>query len=269
MAEIKVGVINASEILIKDQKEKVQAVVAALQTQVQREFSAAWGKSATVRPVDNDDKQHCPMLENYQRWWWLVLLDTPDVAGYYGYHDFTNDGMPLGKVFVQTALENGREWSVTASHELLEMLTDPWLNLSVFKKNQVDETRGMFYAYDICDPCQEKSYVISGVEVSDFVYPAWFEPFPHPKNTQFAHKSPEGKEFQLWPGGYINVFDVPLGTGWHQLAEPLPPDKRPVSGKLPAYELPLGVGSRRERRRRKMSGHEKQSSNAVKVPLIP
>lgn len=93
-------------------------------------FSHVWGKSATVTLVKNSIKGNRPLLKKCQGWWWLVLLDTSDEAGYLGYHEATIDGMPLGKVFVKTAEAANRAWSVTASHELLEMLADPWLNLS-------------------------------------------------------------------------------------------------------------------------------------------
>jgi hypothetical protein len=41
-----------------------------------------------------------------------------------GYHDLTNEGLPLGKVFAGSDMVNGYNWTVTASHELLEMLID-------------------------------------------------------------------------------------------------------------------------------------------------
>jgi hypothetical protein len=32
--------------------------------------------------------------------WWLVFLDNSDQAGALAYHDLTNEGLPLSKVFV-------------------------------------------------------------------------------------------------------------------------------------------------------------------------
>jgi len=34
--------------------------------------------------------------------WWLVFLDNSDQAGALAYHDLTNDGLPISKVFVKT-----------------------------------------------------------------------------------------------------------------------------------------------------------------------
>jgi hypothetical protein len=33
--------------------------------------------------------------------WWLVFLDNSDQAGALAYHDLTNEGLPLSKVFVK------------------------------------------------------------------------------------------------------------------------------------------------------------------------
>ena len=38
--------------------------------------------------------------------WWLVFLDNSDQAGALAYHDLTNQGLPLSKVFVKTILSD-------------------------------------------------------------------------------------------------------------------------------------------------------------------
>jgi hypothetical protein len=45
-------------------------------------------------------------------------------------------GFPIGKVFAASDLKAGTSWTVTASHELLEMLGDPNINLTVFVQKQ-------------------------------------------------------------------------------------------------------------------------------------
>jgi len=57
--------------------------------------------------------------------WAMVFLDDADEAGALAYHDLTPEGLPLAKVFVRTTLEAGESVSVSASHELVEMLVDP------------------------------------------------------------------------------------------------------------------------------------------------
>jgi hypothetical protein len=95
------------------------------------------------------------------------------------------------------------------------------------------------YAYEVCDACEADafSYAISGVSISDFVYPSWFESFRYPKSTQFDFRKKISKPFQLLKGGYIGYYDVTAGTGWQQLGA----QKNNFRARPP-------VGSRRERR---------------------
>ena len=58
----------------------------------------------------------------------IIITDNPDQAGALGYHELTSAGAPLGKVFAKLDLDSGTSWTVTLSHELLEMLADPWIN---------------------------------------------------------------------------------------------------------------------------------------------
>lgn len=64
--------------------------------------------------------------------WWLGIFDDSDVPGALGYHDVTNEGLPLGKVFAGTDIKYEANWTVALSHELLEMLADPEIDLTVF-----------------------------------------------------------------------------------------------------------------------------------------
>jgi len=229
MANIKIAVINASTVLTDAQ---VQSVVPALQTQVHRDFAPLWGTDADLTFVP---KGASPAPGA----WWLVVLDNSDQAGALGYHDVTDEGMPLGKVFAASDLQAGDKWTVTASHELLEMLADPAINLTVFV--QPTANTGTLYAYEVCDACEadQYGYEINGTMVSDFVLPAWFETFRAAGSTAFDYGKHINGPLQLLAGGYIGVFDVTSGTGWHQIT---------AQGQKPTYPMRPRVGSRRERR---------------------
>ncbi len=121
MATIRVSIINESKLAAP---AEVQAAAAALQRQVSEHFAPAWGVDATLSLVAAGAK---PLPGS----WWLVILDDSDQAGALGYHDLTDEAMPLGKVFVKTAQDAGVKWTITASHELLELLADPAINLTV------------------------------------------------------------------------------------------------------------------------------------------
>ena len=230
MAAIKISIINASTVLTDAQ---VQKVVPALQTQVHRDFYPAWGVDADLTFVPKGSKPA-------KGTWQLVILDNSDQAGALGYHDLTKDGLPLGKVFADSDLQYKLQWSVTASHELLEMLGDPDINLTAFV--QKDDYSGRLYAYEVCDACEadEQGYAINGTQVSDFVYPAWFESFRKTGSTQFDHGKHIKAPFQLLKDGYIGVFDVGSGGGWTQIN---------AAGAPHTYAARPKVGARRERRR--------------------
>jgi len=204
----------------------------ALQQQVTNDFRPIWGTDAELKMVP----QGTPAPAGT---WQLVILDDSDQAGALGYHDLTPDGLPLGKAFAASDLKAGTSWSVTASHELLEMLADPNINLTAFVQNA--NTTGTLYAYEVCDACEDDSfgYQINNVLVSDFVYPAWFESFRTQGSTQFDRMNQIQNPLQLLAGGYIGVFSVSDGSGWQQqTAEKIPTNVRQRGH----------VGSRRERR---------------------
>ena len=130
-----------------------------------------------------------------------------------GLSHLTKEGLPLGKVFAKSDIDNGYIWTVTASHELLEMLGDPDIKLTAFVQKTNDS--GRLYAYEVCDACEADKfgYKIGGTLVSDFVYPAWFESFRKKGSTQFDYGKRIKAPFQLLSGGYIGVFDVGSGRG--------------------------------------------------------
>lgn len=230
MADIHVVVTNASTVLLDDD---VAAAVPDLQTQVSRDFAPAWGVDADVTFVPGHGKLPAGA-------WWLVVLDDADQAGALGYHDLTSEGLPMGKVFAGTDRKYQLQWTVTASHELLEMLADPYINLTAFA--QRTDTAGRLYAYEVCDACEADAlgYTVGGSLLSDFVLPAWFEPGRGRKGARYDHQGHLHAPFQLAPGGYIGIFDVATGSGWQQLN---------ADRDAHAYASRPPVGSRRERRR--------------------
>jgi hypothetical protein len=227
-ATIQIAVINESTVLADSD---VAPVVAALQKQVTHDFRPIWGVDAELTIVPKGASTPSGS-------WWLVLLDDSDQANALGYHDLTNEGLPIGKVFAASDLKAGTSWTVTASHELLEMLGDPNINLTVFVQDK--STTGMLYAYEVCDACEDDSlgYQIDNVLLSDFVYPSWFESFRAESSTQFDRMNKIVRPFQILVNGYIGVFNVSAGSGWQQQTEARPTNMASRGQ----------VGTRRERR---------------------
>jgi len=138
--------------------------------------------------------------------WAMAFIDNADVQGALGYHDLTPDGLPLSKVFVETTLMDGQKVSVTASHELCEMLVDPAINLCS------TGPRGLIYAYETADAVEEEEFSVQGIAMSDFVYPAWFEGFRRAGSAQFDYLKKVKRPFQILKGGYMPVFKNGMWT---------------------------------------------------------
>src|SRR5439155_6383524 len=107
--------------------------------------------------------------------WPIVVV--PQVQGAAGYHTDRN-GQPYALV------QFGQDWSLTASHECLEMLADPF-GSRLQAADLLDQAVGMGlapsrvrYLVEVCDPCEsaEFAYSVSGVLVSDFYTPSYFDP---------------------------------------------------------------------------------------------
>ena len=231
MANINIAIINACSVLTNNQ---IHDAMPALQKQIERDFAPSWGINAELTFVPKGSQAN-------SAFWWLAIVDDPDIADALGYHDLTPAGLPMGKVFAALDKRLHLQWTVTASHELLEMLADPDVNLSAFV--QTGGNTGTFYSYEVCDPCEEdgQGYQIDGIQVSDFVFPAWFEGFRGPGSTQFDQCKRINAPFELLPGGYSLVLDVPSGLGWYQISVRAEPQTS-------TRKIRPSVGSRRERR---------------------
>jgi hypothetical protein len=164
-------------------------LTAALQKCYDQHFQPVWGyplklyNTKTPKPSD----------------WQFLYIDDADQAGALGYHDLTIKGQPVSKVFVKTTLADNQLVSVTACHELFEMAIDPIANL------WAQATDGTSYAYEMSDPVEEDTFLVDGIQMSNFVHPSWFEPFTHPPGTKFDHLGLLTKPFSMTKGGYMIV----------------------------------------------------------------
>lgn len=129
--------------------------------------------------------------------WQFIYFDDADTAGALGYHDLTHKGQPISKVFVKTTLADKQLVSVTACHELFEMVIDPLANL------WAEAPDGTEYAYEMSDPVEEDTFLVDGIAMSNFVHPSWFEPFKHPPGTKYDHLGLLKKPFSMTKGGYV------------------------------------------------------------------
>jgi hypothetical protein len=169
----------------------LDALISAMQAFVDLHVAPVWGTPATLVKSAGYVKGQ----------WAMVFLDNADQPGALAYHDLTPDGLPQAKVFVETTLQNNDLVSVSASHELVEMLVDPAINLLT---TGPDPT--IIYAYESADPVEQLSFPVSTIEMTDFVYPAYFEAFHRARSVQFDHLGKVTRPFQILAGGYQIIF---------------------------------------------------------------
>jgi hypothetical protein len=169
----------------------LRKLVAALDKQMQRDFVPIWGYPAKLYIAEKAKPGE----------WQVVFLDDADAADALGYHDLTKNGQPVSKVFVKTTIAAGQKVSVTASHELLEMMIDPGAQLWAQNDN------GRFYAYEMCDAVEDEEYEIDGVALSDFLYPSFFESWHRPQSARFDYLGKVSRPFQTLHNGYQVVSD--------------------------------------------------------------
>lgn len=169
----------------------LDALIASMQAFVDDDVAPVWGTPAKL--VKTSD-----FLPGK---WAMVFLDDADQPGALAYHDLTPDGLPLAKVFVKTTIANHDLVSVSASHELVEMLVDPAINLLTTGPDPMT-----VYAYESADPVEQLSYPVKGIAMTDFVYPAYFEGFHKANSVQFDRLKKVAKPFQILSGGYQIIF---------------------------------------------------------------
>jgi hypothetical protein len=164
-------------------------LTAALQKCYDEQFVPVWGYPLKLYNTDVAKPSD----------WQFIYFDDADTAGALGYHDLTEKGQPISKIFVKTTLADNQLVSVTACHELFEMAIDPIANL------WAEAADGTEYAYEMSDPVEEDTFPVNGIQMSNFVHPSWFEPFKHPPGTKYDHLGRLTKPFSMTKGGYMII----------------------------------------------------------------
>jgi hypothetical protein len=207
-----ITVVNMSE-RVKD--SDLQQVLRAVNRQIREDFEPYWSLGATLRlegkSKNAPDKLNLPDMRGDAV---LYVWDKVDIPGALGYHDMNARGIPFGFVFTDLEQELNEEWTVTLSHEALELIADPLVNLLVAGPHPVED-RTVFHWYEMSDAVQAEKYVIDGVPVSNFVLPLYFTPGTEPgSRNDFlgnAHQGTTLASFGINPGGYIGFFDPEAG----------------------------------------------------------
>jgi hypothetical protein len=170
-------------------------VAGALNEQVQADVAPAWKIAATVGAYPE------PPVGT----WRIELHRTIPQKGAAGIH-LDDHGQPYSLI----ALSDG-EWTVSTSHELIEMLIDP-LAGRLHTAKLLDGWDGpaaparVRYLMEPCDPCERITYEVGGVRVSDFVLPRFYRS-TGATDSDYSHTGAIKQPLEILDGGYISFFD--------------------------------------------------------------
>ncbi|MEU7137017.1 hypothetical protein [Streptomyces sp. NPDC046261] len=179
-------------------------VAAALQKQAIRDFAPLWNLPASVDAFDKLDD--VPV-----GYWPMIVRDDIGMEGAAGVH-LDDNGQPF------SLIEYSDSWSLTASHEMLEMLADPWGNRLVAGQSPKPGQGVVEFLVEVADPPEapEFGYTINGMLVSDFFTPNFYDPVNAPGvRYSFGGHLPGPR--QILPGGYISWRDPVTDHWWQQI----------------------------------------------------
>ena len=218
MALIQVGLVDTTGRL---DQGLVHAAAAAINVQVMRDLTQFWDINATVRSLPDSSRIPAGV--------WPVLLVGHLPPGEGGFH-LDKHNQPYAKVIATSAAD---DWTVDASHEIIEMLVDPFGNRLQSSKSieivggKIQDGPGEFsYLVEACDPCEanEFAYSIQGVLVSDFLTPHFYDPVASGGKT-YSFRGNITAPRQILPGGYISWLNPE--TDEMQQIQFLDPDSPP------------------------------------------
>jgi hypothetical protein len=175
----------------------VRTMVGAVTVQVRDHFAPAW--QIPANPVSYLERGAPPPTSGAV----LTVVDDPDQPGVLGWHTEGDNGVIYGYVFAAPVLDNGGEVLIgatytvaaTLSHEVLETIADPHVNL------WATGPESTLISQEVCDPVENDSYEISGVAVSNFVTPNWFDGHALP-GVPMDYLGKVSKPFEMDQGGY-------------------------------------------------------------------
>jgi hypothetical protein len=166
-----IAVINFSGLDNTEVKDAVRAV----NRQIKEDFMPIWGCGRTCKLHDSNFvavDMETLAEEQVNADSVIYLIDESTLEGALGYHSINTREKPYGFVFV-----NPGDWTITLSHEVLELIVDPTVNIFLpgpDPRAAENSEKWLFHSYEVCDAVERFSYKIEGIEVSNFVTPNYF-----------------------------------------------------------------------------------------------
>jgi len=208
-----ISVINLSGGAVRD--ALLQRAIRAVNRQIAYDFAPYWGFGAELRLEGKTGRGRTAIEPADMRGDAILYIRNHKDPEFDGVHETTVAGIPYGSVFLDLAEAIAEEWTVTLSHEALELIGDPEVNLLV-RGPHPTEHRKVFHWFEMCDAVQGDTYEVDGVQVSNFVLPLYFTSSnERGGRNDFLGTEHDGRtlrSFSVNPGGYIGFFDPKTGN---------------------------------------------------------
>jgi hypothetical protein len=209
-----ISVINHTNGQLGD--EQVQGAIRAINRQIREDFEPYWSLGAMLRLEGKTGPKPKPQESADLRGDAILYLwNNTNVPNALGYHERNNSGIPFGFVFTELSAQLGENWTVTLSHEALELIADPEVNLLVMGPHPSTSNLDVFHWYEMCDAVQAETYKIDEIDVSNFVLPLYFTGGEEVGGrNDFLGRLHDGKtlrSFGVNPGGYVGFFNPQTG----------------------------------------------------------
>lgn len=208
--------LTVANVSTKVEQSAFQAAVDAIAKQVAEHFHPEWSINADLKairlPLGN---RKAPIQKGADAV--IYLGDSSEdptigVSGAYGYHAANNKKVPYGFVYLDICAQSGDQWTVTLSHEVLELLGDPDAAMTVTGPPPKGASGTVYYDLEVCDPTQGDNYKIDDVLVSNFVGKSYFGLSGGGGKTNYLGLPL--RPFGVRPGGY---FQYEKGGRGHQV----------------------------------------------------
>lgn len=190
-------------------RDELAHVAAALTSQVQNDFAPTWHKTGAVTTAKPGPAT-----------WQVHITNKMDEPGALGYHTNDSHNQPVAYVLHDDG------WTVTASHEVLEMLLDPfgsYMHSARLPFNIEDRWRDfdlpthrhhVHYLVEACDPCEATTYEIGSIVVSDFLTGHYYRTNPK-AGAHYSYQDGVLRPREVAEDGYVS-FATDEGE-WYQV----------------------------------------------------
>src|SRR6476620_7075344 len=181
-------------------------VSAALQQQASRDLEPIWEITATVDAFAS--------LEAVPDGYWPMIIKdnigTPGAAAFTWIRTASRlHSSP------QAILSTG---SLTASHEMCEMLVDPSGDKQATGDSPMPGQERVSFLVEVCDPSEaaDFAYSVNAILVSDFYTPNYFDPMSA-SGVRYSFTGAITQPRQVLRGGYLSWKDSVSGHWWQEI----------------------------------------------------